>query len=92
MELNITELLEKEVKIDLKHICLNITTITDIYQLCFIEYEDPIKLGVYITGEDGRERFLIIYKDQIVSLQVIYEDDIKIQIGSLEENQDVMVQ
>ena len=92
MELNITELLEKEVKIDLKHICLNITTITDLYQLCFIEYEDMEKIGCYITGEDGKERFLIIYKDQIVALQVIYEDDIKIQIGSLEENQDVMVQ
>ena len=91
MELNITELLEKEVKIDPKHICLNITTVTDIYNLCFIEYEDPIKLGVYITGDDGKERFLIIYKEQIVALQVIYEDDIKIQIGTLENNNDIMV-
>ena len=31
-------------------------------------------------------------KDQIVSLQVIYEDDIKLEIGNLETNQDVMVQ
>jgi hypothetical protein len=90
--LNITELLHKEVKIDPRHICLNITTITDIYQLCFIEHEDHEKLGVYITGDDGKERYLIIMKDQIVSLQVIYEDDIKLEIGNLETNQDVMVQ
>ena len=92
MDLNITELLKHEVKLDPKHICLNITTITDIYNLCFIEYEDYEKLGVYITGEDGKERFLIIYKEQIVALQVIYEDDIKVQIGNLEDNTDVMVQ
>ena len=90
--MNITDLLHLTLELDPKHICLNITTITDIYNLCFIEYEDEDKLGVYITGDDGRERYLIIMKDQIVSLQVIYEDDIKLEIGNLEANQDVMVQ
>ena len=90
--MNITELLQHEVQLDPKHICLNITTITDIYQLCFIEYEDYEKIGAYITGEDGRERFIIIYKDQIVALQVIYEQDINIQIGKHEENTDIMIQ
>ncbi len=90
--MNITDLLHLTLELDPKHICLNITTITDIYQLCFIEHEDHEKLGVYITGDDGKERYLIIMKDQIVSLQVIYEDDIKLEIGNLEANQDVMVQ
>ena len=90
--MNITDLLHLTLELDPKHICLNITTITDIYNLCFIEYEDHEKLGVYITGDDGKERYLIIMKDQIVSLQVIYEDDIKLEIGNLETNQDVMVQ
>ena len=90
--MNITELLHKEIQIDPKHICLNITTITDIYNLCFIEHEDHEKLGVYITGEDGKERYLIIMKQHIVSLQVIYENDIKLQINNLEDNADVMVQ
>ena len=90
--MNITELLQHEVKIDPKHICLNITTITDIYNLCFIEFEDHEKLGVYITGDDGRERYLIIMKDQIVALQVIYEQDINIEIGKHEENTDIMIQ
>ncbi len=87
--INLTELLHTALEIDPKHICLNITTITDIYPLCFIEYEDNEKIGTYITGEDGRERFLIIYKEHIVSLQVIYEQDI--ELGVREDNEDMMV-
>ena len=86
--MNITELLSKELDTESKQICLNITTITDIYTFCFIEYEDCEKIGVYITGEDGRERYLIIIKDQIVAVQVVYEQDIQIK----EKTGDVMVQ
>ena len=78
--MNITDLLYLTLELDPKHICLNITTITDIYNLCFIEYEDEDKLGVYITGDDGRERYLIINKAQIVSLQVVYEQDLQLTI------------
>ena len=87
--MNITELLHEKLHTDITHICVNITTITDIYNLCFIDYEDYEKLGVYITGEDGRERFLIIYKDQIVALQVVYQNDINIEKDT---NEDVMIQ
>ena len=87
--MNIKELLNKELDTDPKHICLNITTITDIYNLCFIEYEDQNKIGCYITGEDGRERYIIIYKTQIVAIQVVYEQDI--QINPKEEKNDVMI-
>ena len=89
--MNITELLQKELDINPKHICTNITTITDIYQLCFIEYEDHEKIGAYITGEDGRERYLIIYKTQIVRIQVVYENDIRIQLQKEEESHDMMI-
>ena len=78
--MNITDLLHLTLELDPKHICLNITTITDIYNLCFIEYEDEDKIGVYITGDDGRERYLIINKAQIVSLQVVYEQDLQLTI------------
>ena len=87
--MNLTELLTRTLNTDIGYICINITTITDIYHLCFIDYEDHEKLGVYITHEDGRERFLIIYKNQIVALQVVYEQDI--QIGD-DEKGDVMIQ
>lgn len=88
MEYNITELLTKHLKTNPKHICVNITTITDLYNLCFIEYEDPYKIGAYITGEDGRERFIIINKEQIVAIQVIYEQDLKLEPNN---NEDIMV-
>jgi hypothetical protein len=87
MEYNITELLTKHLNTDPKHICVNITTITDLYNLCFIEYEDPYKIGAYITGDDGRERFIIINKEQIVAIQVIYEQDLQIE----PKNEDIMV-
>ena len=87
--MNLTELLHNKLKTDIKYICVNITTITDQYNLCFIDYEDYEKLGVYITGSDGRERFLIIYKDQIVALQVVYENDIRFE---KKDKVDVMIQ
>ena len=87
--MNITDLLHLTLELDPKHICLTITTITDIYNLCFIEYEDEDKLGVYITGDDGRERYLIINKAQIVSLQVVYEQDLKFTTDN--EDTDIMV-
>ena len=87
--MNLTELLSKEMKTDKKYICTTITTLTDIYHLCFIEYEDHEKIGAYITGEDGAERFLIIYKDHIVAVQVVYEQDIKLLKN--EDNSDVMI-
>ena len=87
--MNLTDLLHLTLEIDPKNICLNITTITDIYNLCFIEYEDTNKLGVYLTGEDGRERYLILNKTHIVSLQVVYEQDI--QLTTTDNDTDVMV-
>ena len=87
--MNIIELLHEKLDTDIKYICVNITTITDIYNLCFIDYEDHEKIGVYITGSDGRERFLIIYKDQIVSIQVVYEQDITLKKSN---DGDVMIQ
>ena len=87
--MNLTELLDKKLDTDIQYICVNITTITDIYPLCFIDYEDHEKIGVYITHDDGRERFAIIYKDQIVALQVVYEQDINL---NKDNDRDVMVQ
>ena len=88
--MNITELLTRTLNTDIEYICLNITTITDIYNLCFIDYEDHEKIGAYLTGDDGRERFIIIYKSQIVALQVVYQNDIKLNTGH--EDEDVMIQ
>ena len=87
--MNITELLTKTLKTNIEYICLNITTAIDLYPLCFIDYEDQEKLAVYITGEDGRERYMIIYKTQIIAIQVVYEQDINI---TNETKEDIMIQ
>ena len=87
--MNITELLTGHLKTNPKNICVNITTITDLYNLCFIEYEDHKKIGCYITGEDGRERLIIINKEQIVAIQVVYEQDI--DLNPDDEKEDVMI-
>ena len=89
--MNITELLKKELDTDPEHICVNITTPTNIYNLCFIEYEDHEKIGTYITGEDGRERYAIIFKEQIVAVQVVYEQDVNIKDNE-ETREDIMIQ
>ena len=86
--MNIIELLTRTLKTDIEYICLNITTITDIYPLCFIDYEDHEKIGVYVTHDDGRERFAIIYIAQIVALEVVYQNDIKI---TDKDDNDIMV-
>ena len=85
--LNLTELLEQVLNASKEVICVNISTEIMDYTLCFIEYEDDEKLGAYVTGEDGRERYTIINKQYIVSLQVVYENDIKF----IEDNEDIMV-
>ena len=87
--MNISELLAKTINEDWQNVCINITTVTDIFNLCFIDYEDYEKLGIYVTGEDGRERYHIIYKEHIVALQVVYEQDI--QIDEKGNDEDMMI-
>lgn len=86
--LNITELLSQVLDVSKEFICVNISTEIMDYPLCFIEYEDDEKLGIYITGEDGKERYMILNKQYIVSLQVVYENDIKIGV---KDEEDMMV-
>jgi hypothetical protein len=86
--LNITELLSQVLDVSKEFICVNISTEIMDYNLCFIEYEDSEKLGVYVTHEDGRERYMILNKQYIVSLQVVYENDIKIGV---KDEEDIMV-
>ncbi len=75
--MNFTKLLTSTIGHDIETICVNITTITDDYYFSFIEYEDYEKLGIFVTGDDGRERFTIINKKHIVSIEVVYQQDLK---------------
>ena len=85
--MSISEALEKEMGVDIKNICVNISTELKDHTLSFIEFETEDMLGIYETGDDGRERFAIINKKYIISLQVVYEQD----INFIEDDGDVMI-
>ena len=58
--------------------CLNISTELDVYNFCFIDFETDEYLGVYITHNDFTERFMLISKKYIISISVVYQQDIDI--------------
>ena len=63
---------------EIKDLCVSITLDEGIiYPLCFIEGEDYKFLIVASTGDDGCERVVIIDKKNIVSISVVYEQDIQ---------------
>ncbi len=75
--MNISELLTNTLGSKIEMVCVNITTVTDDYYFSFIEYEDHEKLGVFVTGDDGHERFTIINKQHIVGVEVVYQQDLE---------------
>ena len=81
MKLNITELLTKTLKTDHKHICLNITTTTDIYNLCFtIGLFGPPRTIQYArnlgwNGVDTSGTLLMQYPTSVVSMGAAKDSD-----------------
>lgn len=74
-----------EEKEELKDCCINILTEFSQYNLCFIDFETENHLGVWVTHEDMTERFVLIEKKYIVSVSIVYEQDIVLE----ENNEDV---
>ena len=64
---------EKE---DVHNICVTITTESEIYDLSFIEFETRDFLGISSTRKDFTEGFVILNKKYIVSMAVVYQQDI----------------
>ena len=65
---------------DVKNCCVNIVTELMQYNLCFIDFENETHLGVYYTHEDFTERFVLLSKKYIVSISIVYEQDILIDV------------
>ena len=83
------ELLKNLVNVDVDKICLNIMCVDNLnYNLAFIQDETDNLLIVWVTGADMRERPHIIMKDKIISVAVVYDDDI--ELVEIKDN-DVMV-
>ena len=64
---------EKE---EVHDVCLTITTKHEVYELSFIEFETRDFLGISSTRKDFTEGFVILNKKYIVSIAVVYQQDI----------------
>ena len=69
---------------EINEACVNILTETDEYPLSFIEFETRDFLGIKTTREDFTEGFVVLNKN-IVSISIVYQNDIIIQTDE-EEN------
>ena len=66
-------------KDEIGEVCLNIDTETQRYALSFIEFETRDFIGINYTDVDFTERFVILNKKYIISMGIVYRDDIVIE-------------
>lgn len=66
-------------KKDIGEVCLNIDTESHTYALSFIEFETRDFIGINYTDVDFTERFVILNKKYIISMGIVYRDDIVIE-------------
>lgn len=62
---------------EIKDLCVRIDLKDLVYPLCFIYAETKRFLIVDSTGDDGCERKVIIPKSEIISVSIVYEQDIQ---------------
>ena len=60
-----------------------------VYPLCFISHESLKYLVVDSTGEDACERKVVIPKSEIISISVVYQQDID-EIFDLDNEEEKM--
>ncbi|MBR6515632.1 MAG: hypothetical protein IKT40_02120 [Bacilli bacterium] len=88
-EMGYMEILQKarnyETIEEVKDCCVNILTEFVQYNFCFIEFETDDYLGVYYTHTDFTERFILIVKKYIVSVSVVYQQDMNIDKPNVSE-------
>lgn len=79
-------------KLKIEDIPLIIHTTDISYPLAFIEFEDEKTIGVNYTVEDGTERFVVINKEYITDIGVIYKQDIDEMMKIDSKTPDMMYQ
>ena len=65
--------------------CVNIQTEFTQYNFCFIDFETDKFLGIYYTCTDFTERFVLLKKKYIVSISLVYQQDIEKEIPNVSE-------
>ena len=72
-----SEILKKSMNLEsIKDLCIRIELKEMVYPLSFIFYENHKYLVVDSTAEDGTERKVVIPKSEIISISVVYQQDI----------------
>ena len=72
-----TDVLKKTMGLDsIKDLCVRIDLKDMVYPLCFIYSETLKYLVVDSTGDDGCERKVIIPKSEVISITIVYQQDI----------------
>lgn len=61
---------------ELSDVCISVATEDYVYPFSFLEYEDEEHLGIYYTAEDLSERFIILNKKYIISVGIVYQQDL----------------
>lgn len=79
-------------KCKIQDIPLIINTIDNSYPFAFLDYEEDNIIGVNYTMEDGTERFVVINKEHIVDIEILYQQDIDILTEDPKPKSDVMYQ
>ena len=71
----ISRILESLTEIDMKELCISVDVGEIIYPFSFIRDETPEYLIIDSTGDDGRERMVLVPKDKIISVNIVYQQD-----------------
>ena len=81
-----TDVLKRVMGLDsIRDLCVRIDLRDMMYPLCFIDSETLKYLVVDSTGDDGCERKVIIPKSEVISITIVYQQDID---GIFEENEE----
>lgn len=71
---------------DVKDCCVNILTEFIQYNFCFIDFETDTHLGIYYTHPiDFTERFILVAKKYIISISIVYQQDMNIDKPNVSE-------
>lgn len=70
---------------DVKDCCISILTEFTQYNFCFIDFETKTHLGIFCTHSDFTERFVLISKKYIVSISMVYQQDIEFDEPNVSE-------
>ena len=71
-----SELLKKHMGLEsIKDLCVSVDLLEVVYPLCFIREETFKYLVVDSTDENGFEKVVIIPKEKILSVKVVYQQD-----------------